>query len=684
MKKTLTILLLLCCMLPSLRSQINAEHMLRVGQNALYFEDYVLSIQYFNQAIKNKPHLAEPYFYRAVAKLYLGDYEGCEEDCSLTLERNAFMAKAYLCRSYARMKLNKFELVVADCEKGLEFDSQNKDLMKNRAYAFVYSKQYKQAETALDNLSKKYPMDVDVYLALGKMHVEMTDTMAAIEDFSRAISVDKYNSLGWGARGWIYLMKDKHANALADLNEAIGLRSDDPAYFMNRALARYHLNDLRGTMDDFDQAINLDPENKLNYLNRAILRTTVGDLNRAVDDYNKVISLDPDDYQIVYNRALVLKDLGKYKDAIADFSRIITKYPEFLPAYQLRSESRRLSGDLKGADKDYFAAWNLQEKLRKERNKQPVAANNKQVQDSVAIKQESLKKLQRMVAVQSNLQEENQYDNSIRGSVQNTMTDFELAPMYKLTYYEPKQHGLNKRGIDLVAYLKGVNLINNKKVPSLLLANQDVSLTSKQADIHFESINEYSKLIDQNQKDAGLYFGRSLDYFLVQDLNNALLDVGKAIEHNPAFVLAYFERSYLRYRKMNIEYAKNQQEKVSVLNEVASDNAPSKLNLGEKAYGMDLDLLMRDLEKILELDPDFFFAYYNRGCIRFLLKDYRNAIVDFSKVISKNPEFADAWFNRGITYIFLGDREKGVSDLRMAGQLGNYKAYNLLKRLSGE
>lgn len=53
-------------------------------------------------------------------------------------------------------------------------------------------------------------------------------------------------------------------------------------------------------------------------------------------------------------------------------------------------------------------------------------------------------------------------------------------------------------------------------------------------------------------------------------------------------------------------------------------------------------------------------------------------------MISKNPEFADAWFNRGITYIFLGDREKGVSDLRMAGQLGNYKAYNLLKRLSGE
>ena len=44
-------------------AQINTEQMLNIGRNALYFEDYVLSIQYFNQVIKAKPYLAEPYFY---------------------------------------------------------------------------------------------------------------------------------------------------------------------------------------------------------------------------------------------------------------------------------------------------------------------------------------------------------------------------------------------------------------------------------------------------------------------------------------------------------------------------------------------------------------------------------------------------------------------------------------------
>lgn len=43
-------------------AQINAEQIVKVGQNALYFDDYILSIQYFNRAIAAKPYLAQPYF----------------------------------------------------------------------------------------------------------------------------------------------------------------------------------------------------------------------------------------------------------------------------------------------------------------------------------------------------------------------------------------------------------------------------------------------------------------------------------------------------------------------------------------------------------------------------------------------------------------------------------------------
>ena len=78
MKKA-TLFLILQIFTISLFAQINTDRVLAIGRNALYFEDYVLSIQYFNQVIKSKPWLAEPYFYRAVAKINLDDFKGAEE-----------------------------------------------------------------------------------------------------------------------------------------------------------------------------------------------------------------------------------------------------------------------------------------------------------------------------------------------------------------------------------------------------------------------------------------------------------------------------------------------------------------------------------------------------------------------------------------------------------------------------
>ena len=63
-------------------AQYNIDRLINVGRSALYYEDYVLSMQYFNQAIAAKPYLYEPWFYRGVAKVYLDDYAGAEADCT--------------------------------------------------------------------------------------------------------------------------------------------------------------------------------------------------------------------------------------------------------------------------------------------------------------------------------------------------------------------------------------------------------------------------------------------------------------------------------------------------------------------------------------------------------------------------------------------------------------------------
>ena len=85
-----------------------------IARNALYFEDYVLSIQYFNQVINAKPYLYEPYFFRGLAKINLDDYQGAESDCDAAIQRNPFVVGAYQIRGLARIRQNKFDEAIED------------------------------------------------------------------------------------------------------------------------------------------------------------------------------------------------------------------------------------------------------------------------------------------------------------------------------------------------------------------------------------------------------------------------------------------------------------------------------------------------------------------------------------------------------------------------------------------
>lgn len=188
----LTALLLLITLLNPwsvTKSQINTDRMMIIGRNALYFEDYILSIQYFNRVIQSKPYLAEPYLYRAIAKLSLEDFLSAEEDCTAALERNPFIVRAYYVRSYARMHLKKYEAAIEDCEQGLEFNTEHKGLMLNKGISRMYAGQHREARNDLDELLRKDPNFLYAYMSRGQLSVETGDTLGAVDDFSRALAV---------------------------------------------------------------------------------------------------------------------------------------------------------------------------------------------------------------------------------------------------------------------------------------------------------------------------------------------------------------------------------------------------------------------------------------------------------------------------------------------------------------
>ncbi len=58
--------------------------------------------------------------------------------------------------------------------------------------------------------------------------------------------------------------------------------------------------------------------------------------------------------------------------------------------------------------------------------------------------------------------------------------------------------------------------------------------------------------------------------------------------------------------------------------------------------------------------------YYLIGCIRFQLKDYKNALHYLQKVVSLDVKFADAWFMQSVIYKILGDNESANASIQSA------------------
>lgn len=709
MKKAILFFILQICSL-SLFAQINTDRVMAIGRNALYFEDYVLSIQYFNQVIRSKPWLAEPYFYRAIAKVQLDDYKGAEEDCTLCLERNPFLVQAYYARGIARQSQDKFDEAIADYNKGLEFKSEDRQMLVNKAVANIQKKDFDAAEKDFEVLMAAHPKYSMNYLTRGAMYTEKGDTVKALADYDKAIELDPYYAPAYGNRAILYYQKNDLKDALADLNEALRLNTRESGYYINRGLVRYQMNDLRGAMEDYDQVISMDSRNLIARFNRGLLRFHVGDNNRAIDDFDVVIEQEPDNFMAYYNRALLRFETGDFKGAVRDYDVVLQQYPNFLPGYYSRSEAKRKMRDMAGADRDSWTAMELEQKMRKERESgkatasvstgstsqksDPAKANGEEKGENTREKSDkSINKFNRLVVYDKEEERKSTYQSDVRGRVQDRNVRVDLEPLFVLTYYE-KIDPVKK----LVYYSKMIEEYNIRRILShkLRVTNEEAALTEDQIAVHFASIDEWSSKIARQPENPNSYFGRALDFMLVQDFSEAIKDYTKVVELNPDFAMAYFNRAVVRYKQMeyNQSQAANSQDEFSVMSRmdlkvgkssssnVQSDPTTAALKDNKRAY--EHEMISRDYDMTIKLSPGFVYAYFNRGNLRCAQRDFRAAIQDYDEAIQRDPEFAEAYFNRGLARLSLGDANRGIADLSKAGELGIINAYSIIKRMTSD
>lgn len=682
--KKLILLLLVCISSLTASAQINTERVILIGRNALYFEDYILAIQYFNQAIKAKPYLAEPYYYRAIAKYYLDDTQGAEEDCTLALERNPFMTRVYQLRADARQALENYDGALADYNIVLAAYPNDKFSLINTGIVNIQKKDYENAEIILDKLIKTYPTYTQGYLTRGALYQEKGDTIKAFDNYNEAIKTDKYMPQAYSLRGLLYYTTSDYDKSLADFNEAIRLDPLQTGNYINRGLVKYSKNDLRGAMADYDKVIDLEPNNIIARFNRGLLRSQVGDDNRAIADFDIVLDTEPNNYIAYLNRALTKKNIGNYKGAIEDLNKVLAEYPEFYQGFYMRGEIKSKMSDLKGAERDYNYARNEEDRTRRE-----LAQGKEAKKDTDKTREQSdkdLDKFNRLVVADKTDQEKSKYDNKNRGRIQNQQVRIAPESRFVITYYE-KPNDIKR----FVYFSQLVDNLNKKNILSkkLRITNSEAPLSERQIQEHFKSINDLSEQISNasGSNEELLYYARALDYMLVQDFSSAIEDYKKAIELKPDFTLAYFNLAVVYSKQMDSKEnsaefdQKTGQAELKALGATQKETNTSAIP-SINPEKMEYDIIVKSYNKVVELNPEFIYAYYNRAEIKFKQQDYRAAILDYNEAIRHDPEFAEAYYNRGLSRFYLNDKNRALEDMRKAGELGIVEAYSIIKRMT--
>ncbi len=656
-------------------AQWDTERILTIGRNALYFEDYVLSIQYFNQVIKIKPYLAEPYLYRAIAKIELGDFQGADQDCTDAIERNPFIPQAYYARGFARKNLEYYKDATADFTKALEFSPDAPYLLVNRMDSREKTGDYQGAMSDLDLYMRLNSKNLNLYYEKGRLQLAMKDTAAAEQTFNRYIELDSTNSAGWSARALLKMQKNDRDGALNDYNQAIKRNSVYFGDYINRGILNVQKKNFKQALSDYNNAIKYDKTSSLAYYNRGLLRASLGDNNNALADLNMVMKLDSGNMEALLQKAGLELTLRNYRNAIADYKTIIKKYPYFIPAFQGIAEAEDALGNQKGAFMYRQMASNIEKNKDyiNRKNKENIKATNKMVataQQSSTGRKVALFNRFANQDTDNDTETETKYgDDKTRGAVQGRYTDIVNEKNFALTYYAKPDE--MRRTNTYYSVLDQYN--KQKKLSSILkLTNNELALTSELVNGHFEAINEISTRLANDNTNADIYFNRALEFAMVQDFNSAVEDLNKAISLRPDFMLAYFCRANIRYKL--VEYNKSTSDKTNL--GIDKD----KLISAEKQSVFDVEMIMHDYDKVNELNPDFSFAYFNKANILCTQKDFKTAISNYSKAIAIDPDFAESYFNRGLTYLFIGEDGKGLADLSKAGELGIYSAYNLIQR----
>jgi len=489
--------------------------------------------------------------------------------------------------------INKFNTVV-------RFDKDNFEAYFLRGIAKYQLRDLIGAESDFTKALELHPLYVYAWHYRGLVRDNLQDYYKALKDLDRAIKLEPFNAELLVSRGTIKIHMGSYLWSLNDLDSAIRIDSKKPLAYMNRAIARSSLKDNEGALKDCNRAIQLDPYNDGTFMRRGIIRYDSEDYSGALEDYDQAIRLNPDNPYTWFNKAMAHYQIGDTLGAIDDYSRVIELDPYNALSFYNRALLKSQLNELDGALDDYNKVLML--------NPDNIYTYYNR-------------------AIIFHLLED--YLAAIADYTKSIVLFPDFAGAYLNRSYA-KRSLKDEKGA-YADYEKALKIIDDLRV------NGYDSLTIKQfADsAYFDKIMEFeADFVVVKLDDTGS--GKSIDLELSFLIQLAL---------NDRMVLEQSRTGYA-YHELKDLNDRNKQEVYYTISNTQQD-----MDQSQASYNL------ASVDSMISHDPSSARAYFLRGIINTMVRNYNTAMNDYNRSIRLDPEQPLVYLNRGYLLFEMAERE---------------------------
>ncbi len=189
-----------------------------------------------------------------------------------------------------------------------------------------------------------------------------------------------------------------------------------------------------------------------------------------------------------------------------------------------------------------------------------------------------------------------------------------------------------------------------------------------------EALAALNLAIEADADNAEAFTTRGVAYFELKEYANALLDYQQALKLNPNAYRPYYNRALLKTAQGDIQSALSDYSEAIRLAPDTARRATSEtyLNRGQLfALQNQTDPALTDFDQSIRLNPRNALALYNRGNLRFTLKNLPGALADFQACVAVDPSFGKAFYGLGLAQVLANQRDAACLSLKQAQKL-NY------------